>query len=110
MTPPRAWDIAPSLLLAMSGALAALPATTAQHCGAVARARPRLTRPGKAAASCPRPLVTPEAPTAWIGAVSPSPLLLTDAGATRPPIVRRQRRPPGERGNSPRRWRPISGA
>jgi len=47
---------------------------------------------------------------AWIGAVSPSPLLLTDAGATRPPIVRRQRRPPGERGNSPRRWRPISGA
>src|SRR5215218_248892 len=47
----------------MSGALAALPATTAQHCGAVARARPRFTRPGKAAASCPRPLVTPEAPT-----------------------------------------------
>jgi hypothetical protein len=40
-------DIAPSLLLAMSGALAALPATTTQHCGAVARARPRFTRPGK---------------------------------------------------------------
>src|SRR5829696_9027327 len=90
MTPPRAWDIAPSLLLTSSGTPAATTAGAAQDSGTSLGRDLDWRREANQQRVVRGDYPRPKHPAAWIPAVSPSLLLLTDAGAARPPIARQR--------------------